>query len=143
MFGYSLGGGVALQVAARTPDLVNRLAITSAPYRSDGWMPETRAGIAAINPDAMRDSPMYQLYSSVASDPAGWNALATKTKQLLTPDCDWTAQLAIKTPALVMTTESDALYRDHATDMVSRLNTGKPGRARLEIVQGTTHYDIK
>ncbi|MFQ6325357.1 alpha/beta fold hydrolase [Nocardia sp. CWNU-33] len=143
LFGYSLGGGVALQVAARTPGLVNRLAITSAPYRSDGWMPETRAGIAAINPDAMRDSPMYQLYSSVAPDPAGWNALVTKTKQLLTQDYDWTAQLAkSKAPALVMTAESDALYRDHATDMVSRLNTGKPGSARLEIVQGTTHYDI-
>ncbi|MGY1873860.1 alpha/beta fold hydrolase [Nocardia gipuzkoensis] len=143
LFGYSLGGGVALQVAARTPDLVSRLVITSAPYRSDGWRPETRAGIAAMNPDAMRDTPLYQLYSSVAPDPAGWTSLVTKTRQLLTQDYDWTAQLAmIQSPTLVLTAEADALYRDHVTDMVSRLDIGKAADARLEIIPSTTHYDI-
>ncbi|WP_338772939.1 alpha/beta hydrolase [Nocardia vulneris] len=141
LFGYSLGGGVALQVAARRPDLVGRLAIASAPYRSDGWLPETRAGMAAMNPDALRETPLYQLYSGVAPDPAGWTALVTKTRQLLTQDYDWTAQLPkIQAPALILTAESDALYREHTIDLVARLDAGKG--ARLETVPGTTHYDI-
>ncbi|WP_280403506.1 alpha/beta fold hydrolase [Nocardia brasiliensis] len=141
LFGYSLGGGVAMQVAARRPDLVGRLAIASAPYRSDGWLPETRAGMAAMNPEALRETPLYQLYSGVAPEPAGWPGLVTKTRQMLTRDYDWTAQLPkIQAPALILTAESDALYREHTTDLVARLNAGKG--ARLEIVPGTTHYDI-
>ncbi|MEV6278518.1 alpha/beta hydrolase [Nocardia sp. NPDC051832] len=140
LLGYSLGGGVALQVAARTPDLVNRLAIVSAPYRSDGWLPETRAGMAAMDPEALRQTPIFQLYSSVAPDPGGWTALVTKTRQLLTEDYDWTAQVAeVQAPALLLTAESDALSRKHATDLVSRLS--KSG-AQLEILPGTTHYDV-
>ncbi|QLY32683.1 alpha/beta fold hydrolase [Nocardia huaxiensis] len=139
--GYSLGGGVALQLAARNPDLVNRLALISSPYRSDGWMPETRAGMAAMNPDAMRETPMYQLYTAVAPDASGWTALVTKTRDLLGKDYDWTAQAAkIQAPALVVTAESDALYREHAVDTAARIGDGKS--ARLEIVPGTTHYDI-
>ncbi|WP_200881400.1 alpha/beta fold hydrolase [Nocardia otitidiscaviarum] len=143
LLGYSLGGGVALQVAARTPDLVDRLVITSAPFRFDGWLPETRAGMAAMDPDAMRDTPMYQLYTGVAPDPAGWTALVTKTRQLLTQDFDWTEQLAkIQAPTLVLTAEADALHRDHATEMTARLDSATSDRARLDIVPGTTHYDI-
>ncbi|WP_159080455.1 alpha/beta fold hydrolase [Nocardia suismassiliense] len=142
LLGYSLGGGVALQVAARTPDLVDRLVVASAPFRYDGWVPETRAGMAAMNPDALRETPLFQLYSGVAPDPAGWHGLVTKTRDLLSKEYDWTAQLAqVRAPALVLTAESDALFRDHATDMVAGLNTGKPD-SRLEIVPGTTHYDI-
>lgn len=142
VLGYSLGGGVVLQMAARTPDLVGKLAVVSAPFRSDGWVPETRAGMAAMNPDALREGPLYQLYSAVAPDPAGWNGLVTKTRQLLTKDYDWTAELAkVKAPTLVLTAESDALYPAHAADMVARLNAGKAA-SRLEIVPGTTHYDI-
>lgn len=143
LLGYSLGGGVALQVAARTPDLVDQLIVTSAPYRSAGWLPDTRAGMAAMNPDAMRETPLYQMYTAVAPNPAGWSALVTKTRQLLTQDYDWTAQLArIHAPTLVVTAEADALSHDHAIEMVARLNTGAPGRARLETVPGTTHNDI-
>ncbi|MFD4457183.1 alpha/beta fold hydrolase [Nocardia sp. NPDC058480] len=143
VLGYSLGGGVALQLATRTPDLVDQLVISSAPFRFNGWLPETRAGMAAMNPDALRESPMYPLYTSAAPDPAGWTGLVTKTRQLLTQDYDWTGQLArIQAPTLVLAAESDALSREHAVEMVSLINADKAGQARLEIAPGTTHYDV-
>ena len=62
IFGYSLGGGVALQTAIRHPDVVRKLVIVSAPYKSDGWYPEVRAGMSAMNAEAakpMAVSPMH------------------------------------------------------------------------------------
>jgi len=72
IFGYSLGGGVALQTAIRHPDVVSKLVIVSAPYESAGWYPENRAGMAAMNAEAARTwigSPMHQAYVSVAPKP--------------------------------------------------------------------------
>lgn len=145
VLGYSLGGGVALQLASRTPDLVNKLAIVSATYRSDGWLPETRAGMAAIDPAAMLNTPIHDAYTRTAPNPGDWPTLATKTRQLLTEDFDWTTQIAsITAPTLFMTAENDALYLDHARKLVDLLGTatGAAPATRLEIMPGTTHYDI-
>ncbi|MEV6069131.1 alpha/beta hydrolase [Nocardia sp. NPDC052001] len=141
--GYSLGGSVAMQVAARTPELVSGLVVIGAPFRSDGWRPESRAGMAAMDPEAMRGTPLHQLYTGIAPDPNGWTSLVTKTRELLAQNYDWTARLAeIQAPALVVTAESDVIFREHAADTVTRLNAAHPNLARLEIAQGTTHYDI-
>ncbi|MFC9994332.1 alpha/beta fold hydrolase [Nocardia sp. NPDC127526] len=143
VLGYSLGGGVALQLAARNPDLVNKLIVTSAPYRSDGWLPETRAGMAAMNPEAMLDTPIHAVYAQSAPNPSDWPALVTKTRQLLSEDYDWTTDLAaIQAPALLVTAESDALSRAHAEEMVTRLTGAGNGASTLAVVPGTTHYDI-
>ena len=37
ILGYSMGGGVAFQVAVRHPERVRRLVVLSAPYKHDGW----------------------------------------------------------------------------------------------------------
>ena len=39
VFGYSMGGGAALQVAIRHPELVRKLIVVSAGYRYDGSPP--------------------------------------------------------------------------------------------------------
>src|SRR5215472_6073365 len=43
LFGYSIGAGVALQVAIRHPARVGRLVAASATYRTDGLHPEIAA----------------------------------------------------------------------------------------------------
>lgn len=40
MLGYSMGGGVAMQVAIRHPDKVRRVVSISAVFRHDGWVNE-------------------------------------------------------------------------------------------------------
>ncbi|GAB4589864.1 alpha/beta fold hydrolase [Nocardia sp. IFM 10818] len=143
VLGYSLGGGVALQLAARNPDLVHKLIVTSAPYRSDGWLPETRAGMAGMNPEPMLGTPIHAVYARSAPNPSDWPALVTKTRQLLGEDYDWTTDLAaIEAPTLLVTAESDALSRAHAEEMVTRLTGADKGTSTLAVVPGTTHYDI-
>src|SRR5688500_1645055 len=48
VLGYSLGGGVALQIAIRRPEVVRKLVIASAPFRTEGWAPEILGSMAAL-----------------------------------------------------------------------------------------------
>ena len=64
VFGFSVGGGIALQTAIRHPDVVRKLVVASAPFRSDGEYPEIRALVASFHaecayvvPDARRLCP--------------------------------------------------------------------------------------
>src|SRR6476660_6064433 len=50
IFGYSMGGVTAWQIAIRHPEVVRRLIITSAVYKYEGWTPETRAILPNLTP---------------------------------------------------------------------------------------------
>lgn len=72
VMGYSLGGGVALRTAIQHPEVVRKLVLVSTPFKRDGWYPEVLAGMEQMGPEAaepMKQTPMYQLYSSVAPRP--------------------------------------------------------------------------
>jgi pimeloyl-ACP methyl ester carboxylesterase len=92
VMGYSLGGGVALQTAIRHPEAVRKLVVVSTPFKRDGWYPEILAGMAQMGPqvaEPMKQTPMYQLYSSIAPSPGDWPVLLTKLGELLKRDYDW------------------------------------------------------
>lgn len=42
-FGYSMGAGIALELAVQYPQLVRRLIVASLAYRNDGFHPDTAA----------------------------------------------------------------------------------------------------
>src|SRR2546426_393264 len=54
IFGYSLGGGVALQTAIRYPEVVRKLVLASTPYRRQGLYPEVRAAMASMHTETVR-----------------------------------------------------------------------------------------
>jgi pimeloyl-ACP methyl ester carboxylesterase len=57
VMGYSQGGGVALQMAARHPTLVSKLVSLSAAYRNDGWYPVRSKALAGLNAKAFAGRP--------------------------------------------------------------------------------------
>ncbi len=153
--GYSLGGGVALQAAIRHPDVVRKLVVVSAPCKSDGWYPETRAGFKAMNAEVgktMAGSPMHQAYASVAPRPDDWPALWGKMGPFLSRDYDWSQAVSrLKMPVLIVVGDADAVRPAHALEFFQLLGGGQreanwdgSGRpdSRLAILPGTTHYDI-
>ncbi|OYD61014.1 alpha/beta fold hydrolase [Rhodococcus sp. OK302] len=150
VLGYSLGGGVAQQLGSRNPDLVNKLVVISAPYKSDGWYPEVRAGMAAMNPDAMTATPMHEIYAQTAPKPSEWPVLVTKTRELLAENYDWTAAIAsITAPTLVVIADFDSVRLTHAVELFGLLGEGKADGAmggapssRLAVVPGSLHYNI-
>lgn len=160
--GYSLGGGVALQTAIRHPDAVRKLVTISAPYRSDGWYPEVRAGMAAMVAAPMLASPLYQAYAAVAPQPASWSVLIAKTRRLLTGgEYDWSDQIrqTLAAPTLIVVGDADSVRTAHAVELFGLLGGGlrdgavggspdTPGAmsgmvpSQLAILPGTTHFTI-
>lgn len=154
VMGYSMGGGVALQLAIRHAGLVNRLVVVSTPFKRDGWYSEIIAGMAQMGPAAaepMKHTPMYELYARVAPRPEDWPILLTKMGELLRQDYDWTEAITtIQSPTLIVVGDADSVRTSHAVRFFELLGGGQRdggwdgsgmSRAQLAILPGTTHYN--
>ncbi|MGH3146705.1 MAG: alpha/beta fold hydrolase, partial [Rubrobacter sp.] len=148
VFGYSMGGGVALQVAIRHPDLVRKLVATSATFNSSGAHPEMFEMIETITPEMFVGSPFEAAYRELAPNPGDFPRLVEKLKALdLTPQ-DWPADdiRGIAAPAMVVIGDSDATRPEHAVEMFRLLGGGVMGdlaglpRAQLAVLPGTAHF---
>ncbi len=150
LFGFSLGGGVALQTVIRHPQVVRKLVIASAPCKRDGWYPEVLAGMASINPEALVGTPMHAAYLRVAPNPEDWPRLANKTRQLLGQDYDWSsAAAAIEVPTLIVVGDADSVRPAHAVEFFGLLGGGKADgdmagvpRSQLAVLPRTMHSTV-
>lgn len=156
VMGYSLGGGVALQVAVRHPEMVRKLVLVSTVLRSDAYYPDLRAmqkGVSGAAADQMKGTPMYQLYMAVAPRKQDFPRLLDKIGTFMKSDFDATSQfVALKTPVLYMIGDADMMPPSHAVEAFALRDGGKrdggwdgAGRsklAQLAIIPGATHYDI-
>ncbi|HEV2527078.1 MAG TPA: alpha/beta hydrolase [Thermomicrobiales bacterium] len=151
--GYSFGGGIALQLAVRHPDLVRRLVIISRAMRRDGWYPSVVAQFDAMeaNADAiggqMAASPLAGLYPGV-----DWTALFRRTGELVARPYDWMDDLAgLEVLVMLVYADADAITPEHMLEVWRALGggqrdagldaSGRP-RARLAIIPNRTHYDL-
>src|SRR5260221_42816 len=148
LFGFSLGGGVALQAAIRHPEVVRKLVVASAPGKSAGWSPEARAGMALINAEAMSGSLFHEAYLRSAPQPDQWPQVVAKMQHLLSgQDYDWSQAIAeIQAPTLIVVGDADSVRGDHAVELLRLLGGGKEEgerggvpRAQLAVLPGTTH----
>jgi pimeloyl-ACP methyl ester carboxylesterase len=155
VMGYSLGGGVALRTAIQHADVVRKLVVVSMPCKRSAWYPEIRAGMANMGPEkaeAMKPSPLYQLYAKIAPKPEDWPALLRKLGEMLTRDYDWSEEVAaMKSPTMLVFGDADAIQTAHAVDFYGLLGGGKKDAgwdgsgmpvAKLAILPGFTHYNV-
>jgi len=155
LMGYSLGGGVALLVAVRHPELVGRLVIISTPIKRSAFYPDILAQqgqVGAAAAEAMKQTPMYQLYASVAPRPEDWPRLLGKIGDAMKDDFDFSKEVAaIKAATLVVAGDADIFPPAHAVEVFGLLGGGKrdggwdgSGRptSRLAILPGLPHYAI-
>jgi len=155
VMGYSLGAGTALRTAIQHPDLVRRLVIVSHPVRHDGWFPESLAGFDQMGPafaEAMKQSPLYEIYSKVAPRVEDWPVLVDKMGTMLRQDYDWSAEVAqITAPVMLVYGDADSVRPAHIAEFYALLGGGLrdanwDGSARpvtrLAILPSHTHYDI-
>jgi len=152
--GYSLGGGVGMQLAFRHPALVRKLVIVSTVFRRDGWFPEILAAMAQMGPataEMMKPSPLYKTHARIAPRPEDWPVLVTKLSDLLRREYDWSKEVAaIKAPTMLVFGDADSIRPAHIVEFFGLLGGGKKdggwdgsgiSNARLAILPGTTHYN--
>jgi pimeloyl-ACP methyl ester carboxylesterase len=148
--GYSMGGGVTLQLAMRHPDLVRKMVIISVSYRSDAIYPEVLAGIQEITPEMFAGSPFEEAYFRNAPNPDDWPVLIEKLKDLDAQEFAWPEDeiRAISAPTLLVIGDSDVIRPEHAVELFRLLGGGVPGdlagspNSRLAILPGITHVSI-
>jgi pimeloyl-ACP methyl ester carboxylesterase len=155
VMGYSLGGGAALRTAIQHPDIVRKLVLVSTPFKRSGWYPEVLAAMSQSSPEsaeAMKQTPMYELYSRIAPRAQDWSVLFAKLGVLLRQDYDWSGEVAsMRVPTMLIVGDADSVRTSHAVEFFELLGGGKRdagwdgsgvSSARLAVLPGVTHYNV-
>ena len=155
--GYSLGGGVALHTAMQRPDLVGKVVVASAHIRFDALYPEMlaiQAQMGAHVAEALKGTPMYELYARVAPRPEDFPRLLDKIAVGLKTPFDFTEEVrALKVPTLFVAADADMAPPRHYVEIFELLDGGQrdggwmgegrpAGGHALAILPGLTHYNV-
>ncbi len=146
--GYSMGGGVALQLAIRHPSLVRRLVVASAGYRYDAMPAEAIEMFPSITPEMFAGSPFEQAYHELAPNPGDFPKLVEKLKELDTTPFAWPDEdvRAIAAPTLIIAGDSDVVRLEHVVGFFKLRGGGVMGdlaglpESQLAVLPGTTHF---
>jgi pimeloyl-ACP methyl ester carboxylesterase len=150
VYGYSLGGGVALQLAIRHPQLLNKLILVSASHTSEGLYPEVLAGIEQIKPELFGGTPWRDAYNRTAPHPEAFPSLVARLKELDMTPFVWPSEAvqAIAAPTMIIIGDSDGTRPEHAMEMFRLRGGGVFGdlvgipAAQLAVLPGTTHVGM-
>jgi pimeloyl-ACP methyl ester carboxylesterase len=148
VFGYSMGGAAALQVAIRHPEAVRRLVVASASCTSDGMHPELLEMIPTITPEVFAGTPIEEEYLRIAPNPDDFPTLVAKLKRLDMEPFAWPAEdiLGIAAPTLLIVGDSDVVRLEHAVELFRLLGGGVMGdlaglpKSQLAVLPGTSHF---
>jgi pimeloyl-ACP methyl ester carboxylesterase len=149
ILGYSMGGGVAFQVAVRHPEQVRRLVILSGTYRHDGWWPEVEAMYSTFTPDMFKGTPIQKQYDSLGNDPAHFPEYVRKVISIDLKPYDWSKDVKkIQAPIFMVIGDMDGVRYEHALELFRAKGGGKMGdlnglpKSRLAILPATTHIGM-
>lgn len=149
ILGYSMGGGVAFQVAVRHPEQVRRLVVLSGAYRHDGWWPEVEAQFATMNADMFKGTIIQKQYDSLGNDPALFPEFVKKVISIDLKPYDWSKDVKkIQAPIFMAIGDADGIRYEHALELIRAKGGGKMGdinglpQSRLAILPGTTHIGM-
>jgi pimeloyl-ACP methyl ester carboxylesterase len=137
LFGFSLGGLVAYEIALTTPARVRRLVIASA----DGHRPPGRES-APLDDDRMPTPDDFQAmrdaYDAVAPDPSHFEAFADKASTMVHTFPGWTDELrSLHVPTLLIFGDRDFSPLADVLETFELLPD-----ARLAVLPGTTHVGV-
>jgi pimeloyl-ACP methyl ester carboxylesterase len=150
LLGYSMGGGVAMQVAIRHPDKVRKVVSISAVFRHDGWVKEAVEMFPRMDPAMLKGSPMEIEYRKLSPTPDRFDTFVRRVIQMDIKPYDFGAGnlKATKAPMLFIHGDADGVRLDHIAEMF-RLKGDEifgdmrpRSESRLAILPDTTHVSL-
>jgi pimeloyl-ACP methyl ester carboxylesterase len=148
IFGYSMGAGIALQLAIHHPELVNKVVVASVAYNTESLHPGMIEGMEFLAPEMLVGSPWHEEYMRLAPNPEDFDTLVTKIKELNLhhlPSLTAEEVQQISAPTLIIVGDSDIVRPEGAVEMFRLLGGGVNGdiaglpNAQLAVLPGTSH----
>ena len=148
VFGFSVGGAVALHLAIKHPQLVRKLIVSSVSFHPDGDRPEDSEAVEALTVDAIAGTPMEQDYRAKSPNPDKLQALLDKLGQFDAGFTGWAdADIqGIAAPTLLTVGDCDAVRLDHMVRFLQLRGGDVDGdfvgvpASQLAVFPGTTHF---
>jgi pimeloyl-ACP methyl ester carboxylesterase len=150
LFGYSMGAGIALEMALKQPGLVRKLVLASIYTNKGGAHPGIADGMEQMEPEMLHGSTFHEEYLQTAPNPENFATLFKKIQQMDSSEEDWpeAALRSLQAPTLLMIGDSDIVRPEHAVETFRLLGGGVAGdvvglpKSRLAVLPGTTHITI-
>lgn len=150
IFGYSMGGGVALQLAMRHPETVKRLVIASASYTTDCYPPGFMEFFETMTLDMITGTIFEADYKRLAPHPENFPQLFEKLVEFDRKPFTWSEEAiqAIQSPTLLIMGDADIITLEYGVKLIRLLGGGKNGdidglpESQLAILPGTTHIGV-
>jgi pimeloyl-ACP methyl ester carboxylesterase len=150
VLGYSMGGGVAMQLAILHPAKVRKVVSVSAVFRHDGWVKEALDAFDKFSADAFKGSPIEADYKRLSPTP---NAFPTFIKRVIAMDLapyDFGADKlkATTAPFFFIHGDADGARLDHIAEMFRLKGDEIMGdmrprsESRLAVLPNTTHITL-
>jgi pimeloyl-ACP methyl ester carboxylesterase len=150
VLGYSMGGGVAMQLAIRHPEKVRRVVSISASFRHDGLVTEAVEQFPRTEPEMFKGSPIETEYTKFSPTPEKFDTFVKRVLQIaITPFDFGAAKLkATRAPMLFIHGDADGVRLEHISEMF-RLKGGEihgdlrpRAESRLAILPNATHVTL-
>ncbi len=148
VFGFSVGGGVALHLAVKRPELIRKLIVSSASFHPDGDRKEYAEGVGRMTVEMIAGTPMEQDYLAKSPNPDKLQNLLDKLGAFDEGFTGWSdAEIeGIAAPTLITVGDCDIVTLGHAVRFL-QLRGGDVGgdlvgvpASQLAVSPGTTHF---
>jgi pimeloyl-ACP methyl ester carboxylesterase len=148
VFGFSVGGGVALHLAIRHPELVRKLIVSSVSFHPNGDRSENSDAVGAMTVDMIAGTPMEQEYRAKSPHPDRLQDLLDKLGTFDQGFTGWSdADIqGVTAPTLITVGDCDAVRLDHVVRFLQLRGgdvngdfVGVPS-SQLAVFPGTTHF---
>jgi pimeloyl-ACP methyl ester carboxylesterase len=148
VFGFSIGGAVALHLAIERPELVRKLIVSSVSFHPDGDRPENQDAVGRMTVDMIAGTPMEQAYRAKSPHPDRLQDLLDKLGRFDEGFPGWSdADIeGIAAPTLITVGDCDAVTLAHAVRFLQLRGGDVNGdfvgvpTSQLAVFPGTTHF---